>query len=575
MIMTQRKKSEDKTATAIKGSSIPGSQGLWKALNVMKIVSEAPGPLRFSDLQRLSGLPKPSLHRTLQVLCEFDMLRLNAPDQTYRLGAQLFEMAHAVWGNFDLRSSAEPELVRLRQLAHETVHLAVFDIDSALVIDQLDYSHPLQLTQRIGSRMPLHASALGKALLAHQSPAEIADHLKRQDFERLTSSTLAEQGALRRHLDLVKARGYAVSLQEQFEGVNAVAAPILNHQGRAIGAIGISGAAFRLTEDRLHGLAREVIESARRTSGNAGEAFMSITVTKRPAIPRAPSLKTFVPGDAFLGEAPLWQADEGRLTWLDILRPSLHSADASGNDQRTTELAEMTTSIAPRRSGGYICTTQSAFALVDPNSGRLEPFAETPISMEGVRFNDGKCDSQGRYWAGTLSLDASPGGGTLFCLDTEQKVEVRDENLHICNGIDWSPDDRTMYLADSGKRVIYRYAFEAETGELGTRELFYEHDTGGTLDGLVVDEEGFLWTAVWDGWRVLRLRPDGKVERTVDLPVPRPTSCTFGGESMKTLFITSARVRLAATQLAEAPESGSVFALETDVSGRPVHAYGG
>ncbi len=213
---------------------------------------------------------------------------------------------------------------------------------------------------------------------------------------------------------------------------------------------------------------------------------------------------------------------------------------------------------------------------MDLNTGALSPLAMPPGSMENRRFNDGKCDPQGRFWAGTLALDATPGMGCLYCLSVDGNVRLVEDGFHICNGLGWSPDGKKFYLTDSGNRVIYQYDFDAATGDVHNKRTFVQlGEDDGVPDGLAIDEEGCLWSAIWDGWRVVRFDPDGVVDRVVEVPVPRPTSCAFGGTDLKTLFITSARIRLSAVQLAGAPLSGSVFALDAAVAGAPVNEYQG
>ena len=150
------------------------------------------------------------------------------------------------------------------------------------------------------------------------------------------------------------------------------------------------------------------------------------------------------------------------------------------------------------------------------------------------------------------------------------------DGLHITNGMDWSPCDKYFYLCDSGSKQIFKYDYDSENGTLGERSIFYSHDSGsGTPDGLCIDTDGCLWVAIWDGWQVIKLNSQGNIIMQIDLPIPRPTSCCFGGEDMSTLFVTSARIRLSTTQLIEAPESGSIFTIRTKSKGVPTREYAG
>jgi sugar lactone lactonase YvrE len=247
---------------------------------------------------------------------------------------------------------------------------------------------------------------------------------------------------------------------------------------------------------------------------------------------------------------------------------------ASGRT-RTTALPELVGAVVPRKRGGYVAATQSGFRGLDLQSGEMLALA-SPTDMAGRRFNDAKCDPLGRLWGGTLALDATPGKGALYRLDADRSLHEIARGFDICNGLGWNAEGTIFYLADSGARVIYAYDFDLEKGEIGNRREFarFEQEEGNP-DGLAVDAEGGIWCAMWDGWEIRRYRPDGTLDRRVPVPVPRPTSCAFGGPDLSTLYITSARIRLSATQLATAPLSGSIFALPVSVPGVPVAAYAG
>jgi ABC-type nitrate/sulfonate/bicarbonate transport system ATPase subunit len=175
-----------------------------------------------------------------------------------------------------------------------------------------------------------------------------------------------------------------------------------------------------------------------------------------------------------------------------------------------------------------------------------------------------------------MAIDTQPGEGSLYRLDTDGRVSRMDTGFHVSNGLGWSPDNRRFYFTDSGPKRIYVYDFDLEGGAVENRRTFVQVPDGvGVPDGLAVDAEGFVWSAHWDGWCVTRYDPDGKVDRVINLPVPRPTSCAFGGPDLTTLYITSARIRLSAGQLAEAPLSGSVFALQSGIRGLARNALRG
>lgn len=554
---------------------VPGAQALRRGLSLLDLVAREPG-LRFTEIADRAGLTRATAHRMLSTLVETGLLRIDDRDQVYHLGFRVFEMAHLVWDQFDLRSAAEPELERLRDLTGETVRLAILDHDEVLYVDQREASQTIRLGNGVGARASAYASGAGKAILAYLDPLIREQVLNRLGLERFTPNTITDRGALVQQLDLTKARGYSVSFEEQHVGVSSVAAAILDHRARAIGAIAIVAPSYRLGIDRLHGLGRDVMEAARRISGNAGQLSMSIKTNPRPLGADRDDVASVVPTTAFLGEGPTWLPTEQKLAFVDILAPSIILSDPADGSFQTHPMPELVSAIVPRQRGGFLAAMQTGLKAVDLASGRSTTIAAPEADKPGNRFNDGKCDRRGRFWAGTLAIDTTPGHGSLHRLDPDGRCTVMDTGFNISNGLGWSPDDSLFYFTDSGARRIYVYDFDIALGAIANRRLFVELPDGvGTPDGLTVDAQGFVWSAHWDGWCVTRYAPDGKVDRVINLPVPRPTSCAFGGQDYSTLYVTSARIRLSAQQLAEAPLSGSVFAIRAGVCGLPETEFAG
>lgn len=283
-----------------------------------------------------------------------------------------------------------------------------------------------------------------------------------------------------------------------------------------------------------------------------------------------------VPVRAFIGEGPLWLPNEERLLFVDILAPSVIVADPTTGNFVSYPMPEVIGSIVPRQRGGFVAAMQSGFKEVDLLTGAVVDLASPESDRQGMRFNDGKCDAKGRFWAGTLAVNPQPGRGSLYRLGVDGDCECMDDGFHVSNGLGWSPEGRTFYFTDSGAKQIYAYDFDMERGSIANRRIFVQLPDGvGSPDGLTVDADGYVWSAHWDGWRVTRYDPEGAVDRVVHLPVPRPTSCAFGGPERSTLYVTSARIRLSTQQLVEAPMSGGVFAFQTDTRGLPENLYSG
>ncbi|MBL8589335.1 MAG: SMP-30/gluconolactonase/LRE family protein [Methylobacteriaceae bacterium] len=553
-----------------------GAAALAKGLYLLDVIGERETPPRFTDLQIATGLPKGTLARMLGALTAFRLIRHEPSDNTYRLGPRLFELAHRVWDTFDLRGAAAPLLERLALEQRETAALTAADDDQIVYIDQRSQGGPFAFRIEIGRRAPLHCSAPGKALLAFAPPHEQRATLDRLKLERHTPATLVERDALVAELALSRARGYALSRGEHVDGVSSVAAPVFDHTGKAIAALGLFGPTSRMPIDRLHVLGRDLMEAARRISGTVGAAPVSLQPSAPPAIGADRGVACVLAWGASLAEGPVWSARERRLYWVDILEPAVHRFDPASGVNETCPMPRLVGAAAERRAGGLIVATQSGIEALDFETRKLTPLVDPEADLPDNRFNDGKCDARGRFWAGTMSLDASRRSGGLYRIEADLSWRRMDQGFVVANGLDWSPDGATLYFADSAAGAIYAYPFDAPTGELGPRRTFARiAPEEGRPDGLAVDSEGRVWCALWDGWRVRCFAPDGRATRDVRLPAPRPTSVAFGGDELATLFITTARVRLPAKLLAEAPYSGGIFAVDVGARGRPANLFVG
>jgi sugar lactone lactonase YvrE len=191
-------------------------------------------------------------------------------------------------------------------------------------------------------------------------------------------------------------------------------------------------------------------------------------------------------------------------------------------------------------------------------------------------MNAGKADAQGRYWSGTMAYDLRPGAGALGRLDPDRNITVHVEGLGEANGFGWSPDAGTFYLVDSGIGVIDAFDFDSDAGTLANRRTIVRvpRDEGLT-DGMTVDSDGFIWLSLWEGWSVRRYAPDGRLDRTIRLPVAQVTGCTFGGDMLTDLYITSAAYELAAEAAAAQPLAGSLFVIQPGPTGLPAGTYAG
>ena len=282
------------------------------------------------------------------------------------------------------------------------------------------------------------------------------------------------------------------------------------------------------------------------------------------------------PGEHILGESPVWSVAEEALYWVDIQAPAIHRLRPASGEIKTWTLPEQVGSIALRSRGGLVAATKTGFHFFDPATGRLRQIVDPERHMPENRFNDGRCDRAGRFWAGTMHESSHEPVGALYCLEPNLTVRTVQTGISIPNSLAWSPDDRVMYFADSPRRRIWAYDFDVAQGVIWNRRVFVDAaDHPGVPDGSTVDAEGCLWNAEHGGSRVCRYTPAGRLDRVLDLPVTQPTCCVFGGPRLETLYITTAREGLGPEQLAEQPLAGAVFAVQPGVSGLPEPGFAG
>lgn len=281
---------------------------------------------------------------------------------------------------------------------------------------------------------------------------------------------------------------------------------------------------------------------------------------------------------AQLGEGPVWCPREQVLYWVDSMAPAMHRFDPASGAVKAWAMPDLIGSFALREKGGAILALRKGFYEFDFARGDVRTIAEPEAGSEN-RFNDGKVDRRGRFWAGSMHFAGLPRQpkGSLYRLDPGLSPPRKMETgIRTSNGIGWSPDNRTMYYTDTRAQAIWAYDFDLESGQIRNRRtLAHVPGTTGSPDGLTVDADGFIWSVNWGGSRIVRYAPDGQIERSVMLPVTRPTSCSFGGVDLRTLYVTSARDGLDDAQLAKEPLAGAIFAFEPGMQGLPEPRFAG
>lgn len=282
-----------------------------------------------------------------------------------------------------------------------------------------------------------------------------------------------------------------------------------------------------------------------------------------------------------VGESPLWHAQEQTLYWVDIDGQAIHSLHPASGKHRKWPTATEPSALARHADGGIVVALRAGFMLLDTEDGSMAPIAPAPYDMEIARFNDGKVDAAGRFWVGTIYEPRDKPAAEMFCLERGQVRKAWSGGMTNSNGLAFSPDFRVMYHADTTAHRVSRYEFDVATGAVSGQQELKQFSTdkannyGGRPDGAAVDSEGNYWCAMFEGGRVLKLDSvTGAILDEIALPLRCPTMVAFGGEDLRTLYITSAGKR-SAEELAQLPLSGRVLSVRVDVAGRIEPAYVG
>ena len=284
-----------------------------------------------------------------------------------------------------------------------------------------------------------------------------------------------------------------------------------------------------------------------------------------------------VDAHATIGEGSLWNSAGQVLYWVDIMGCKLHVHDPSGDPDRVTDLGQPVGTVVVRASGGLMLALKDGFAAFDPASGELDLLHDPEAHLPENRFNDGKCDPAGRFWAGTMAIDPVEGAGALYCMDTDLSVRKMLGQVSISNGIVWSLDGARMYYIDSLRYDVLAYDYDAETGNIDNERIAFRVPREvGLPDGMAIDAEGMLWIAHYDGSKVCRWHPgSGEILQTIELPVSKTTSCAFGGPDLDTLYITSGSLGMTDEEKEREPHAGGLFAARPGCRGVEPFQFGG
>jgi sugar lactone lactonase YvrE len=283
---------------------------------------------------------------------------------------------------------------------------------------------------------------------------------------------------------------------------------------------------------------------------------------------------------SLLGESPLWHPSEQVLYWCDIPGHKLNCFDPASGEHRQWRFDTDVACCAPLQDGGLLLALRRGLVHFDAKTGTSTPLAEAPYDTAHERFNDGKADARGRFWVGTLYEPRHPPRAALYRF-ADGRLDKMASDITVSNGLAWSPDSRTMYWADTQAHAVYALDFDINHGSISRRRIFAQMPLrlpdqalttyGGRPDGAAVDAQGGYWVAMFEGARILQFAPDGTLARDIALPVRCPTMPCFGGHDLRTLYITTAREKRPAEELAAEPLAGCVLQLRVEVPGLPAN----
>lgn len=543
---------------------VPGAQALMRGLDVLMAIGLAMEPPRFRDLFAAVQIPKGTLHRLLAALQRRGLVRYDERTRQYHVGSRVFDLARRTLDQSSIIRAAKPELTRIARQLNRTICLHILDGTDVFVIDFEDPDTAQAQMVRIWPRQPAGESAAGLSMVAAIPPDQRATFLASDAFQDI------------RELDigLAQALGYTI-IYGRDGNKPEIAAAIVDGDGYPVGAICCPFDSGAVSAEDLHDAGRMIAEGARRASGNVGIPLWGPMVL--PASPGAADLRVenLQTGRDFMGENPVWCPRRQQLFWLDILAPALRIFDPVTRQSERIVLPEITGGLALAEDGRLILLARRGVFAFDLSTRRQTLLVDPESDKPDNRFNTAAVDASGAIWAATMAINHQPGKGALYRISGELAVRRPLERIGLPKNAAWSPDGQTMYLSDGDKGVITAYQFDLGSGSLGERSTFVSGSSDiGMPTGLAVDCEGCVWVAMSGGWAVHRYTPDGKLIETIRLPIPLPTNVGFGGNDLKTLYITSTYLRVPPGFSTLAPASGNLLAIRTEISGQKPHRFG-
>ena len=537
---------------AVEQRAVQGAGLIAKTCDVLDLIGKAPDGLAAAEMQRRTGLSRPTLYRILGALVARGLVRSDPVSQTYALGFRLLEFAQNVWSGSDITAVAASELRRLRDLTGETTYLVVPHQQSVLTMGRFEGPHEHRSMASLGVRKPMHCTSQGKAILSCLPEAKLDGYLERATLEPFTERTITNGALLRAQLAIVRSRGYAIDDEEILAGIRCVGAVILDAGGNAVGAVSVAGPTYRLTSERAEQLGPELVEVTQRigaqlTASPAGDGLRDGTGTVEVASRMR----------AFYGAAPVWAEDTQELIWADRLAPALI---LTGERERSLSLGDRSNAIdALTYADGELSVLIGGTAR-RLRDGRIQHERTLPglASLRAIQP-----DPEGQPWAAIAGRTV--GETRIGRLSAEGEVEPLWSIPGDITALAWTPSGERLFTADPGRGVVLALEPKSKRQRVFARLP----KASGTPVGLAVDRDQNAWVALRDGWSIARLSGDGEVDHVVPLPVPCPTALAFGG---RTLYVTTSSVGISREVLQKAPLSGHLLTADIGALGYIVPA---
>ncbi|OZI31460.1 IclR family transcriptional regulator [Bordetella genomosp. 10] len=514
-----------------------GTGSLEKALDLLDAIGAAPEGLGQSELAELLGLPRTTVYRLLATLVARGLLRRDPLRKVYCLGFRCFEMARQAYAMPDLVAAAAMELRLLRDLTGETTYLAALDGREVISLERCDGAHSRRSAAALGERKPVHCTSQGKAILSAM-PDEARERFVRDaTLKAMTPLTITDRRRLHAELRITRSRGYAIDDEEIVLGVRCVGAPVVDGSGQVRGAISVAGPAYRLTRERLELLGPEVAEAARRVGAQLPALGPDTTPGTEAAV-------MAVPGPwAFRGAHPLWSADGSRLWWADTLAPSVRLY-ANGEDR---EIAMLESPIV-----GLVRDGDGVIALHERGAQRIGPDGAS-TALEGWLAGQPLAICNGDAGAIWAAVGLPEAGAAIGLRRGDGALDVQWRIGEPVQCLAWNAGDGCLYAATPASGAILMM----RPGHPAVRRLATLPRGSGRIGGLAFDAQGGVWTALGDGWSVIRIAQDGQLDRVVGLPVPCATdlACVTVSEASATQAMNA----MNATNATNATDPGNTF----------------